>query len=382
MSEKNQYYISCGTGKNQLPLIQAAKDLGYKVVGVDQNIYSKGMKLCDLKIEESILNPKNVYQRLLENLVPCEIIGGFSASYGQAIASWSYIAERLNLYGLPLPLAEVLLDKLILRQSLNNLKEKSSIFEQPNFMGLSSRIVLDNIHHKLGYPIIFKPRSGYSKKNIFIITNKKDLKTKINKSFFEKKNIHPKQMILEKFIQGNEITVVGFVQNFTYHMIFMSNKLTAPHPPFIEIEHSFPSNMHHLRKKIEAMHQAIVNTFQIPCAPIVSEWKYYDGKLYLIELSPQIPGEQMGDYLIPRSLNYPYFLNLVKLTTGRSIDLPRWNKVKQKKIFRVRYWVEKPNEQVSQQWQLKADFFHVLNKKSMFPPRDNRDRYGVVGFVS
>ncbi len=382
MSKKNKYYISCGTGKNQLPLIQAAKTLGYKVAGVDQNIYSEGMKLCDLKIEDSILNSESVCQKLLENLDPFEIIGGFSASYGTAIASWAQVAERLHLHGLPPPLAETLLDKLTLRKSLESLKKKFTIFEQPNFIGLSSRIVLDNIHRELDYPIIFKPRSGHSKKNIFIIVNKKDLKTKINKLFLKEKGINPKQMILENFIQGNEITVVGFVQNFTYHIIFMSNKLTAPHPPFIEIEHSFPSIVHHLRKEIEEMHQKIVDILQISCSPIVSEWKYYQGKLYLVELSPQIPGEQIGDYLIPRSLHYPYFLNLVKLTTGQSIDLPRWNKIEQKKMFRVRYWVEKPNEQVSQQWHLKADFFYLLNENPAFPPRDNRDRYGVFGFVS
>ena len=115
--------------------------------------------------------------------------------------------------------------------------------------------------------------------------------------------------------------------------------------------------MHHLRKDIEGMHQDIVDILQIPCSPIVSEWKYHQGKLYLIELSPQIPGEHMGDYLIPRSLNYPYFLNLVKLTTGEDIDLPKWDKVKQKKVFRVKYWVERPNDWVSEQWKLKADFF-------------------------
>ena len=232
MRKKNQYYISCGTGKNQIPLIQAAKKLNYKIIGIDQNIHSEGMRLCDFQVEESILNSEKVYCQLLENLIPCEVVGGFSASYGKAVLSWSHIAERLKLHGLPSPLAEVLLDKLTLRKFLIDLEKESSIFAQPDFLGLNSRIVLDDIHRTLRYPIIFKPRSGHSKKNIFLITNKKDLKAKINKSFLNQKRINPKQMILERFIQGNEITVVGFVQNFVYQIVFMSSKLTAPHPPF------------------------------------------------------------------------------------------------------------------------------------------------------
>ena len=56
MSKKNGYYISLGAGDNQIPLIQAAKARDLLVIGVDQNINASGMSLCDLKIEESILN--------------------------------------------------------------------------------------------------------------------------------------------------------------------------------------------------------------------------------------------------------------------------------------------------------------------------------------
>ncbi len=382
MRKKNKYYISCGTGLNQLSFIQAAKSLGHQIVGIDQNINSEGMKLCDIKIEESILNFENIYKQLLKNLSPSEIIGGFSASYGEAIASWSHIVERLNLHGLTRPLTEILLDKLILREALKDLKKKNLIFDQPKFAPLEHYIILKKINQELNYPIILKPRNGHSKKNIFIIRNEKELNKMIHKSFFKKYNVNPRHMMLENYIPGDEITVVGFIQDFVFHLVFLSSKLTTPYPPFVEIEHSFPSVIQHLKKEIEEIHQKITDTLQIPCSPIVSEWKYHCGKLYLIELSPQIPGEYIGDYLIPRSLNYSYFSNLVKLTTGDQINLPSWRKAKLKKTYKVRYWLEKPHDQIWNQWKLKSDFCRIINKNPKFPPRDNSDRYGVAGFVS
>ena len=382
MSKKSKYYISFGAGKNQLPLIQAAKSMGYHVIGVDQNIRAQGMRLCDIRMEESILNYRKIYKKILENILTFDIAGGFSASYGKAIASWSYIVERLNLYGVVRPLVEVLLDKLILRKSLARLNDKNKLFQQPRFTGFDPNVPLETIEEKIDYPIVMKPRNGYSKKNIFIANDKADLRKITSTTFFKKKRINPQNMMLESFIQGDEITVVGFVQAFSFHLIFLSNKLSAPHPPFVEIEHSFPSMHEHLKAGIISLHQSIVDQLQIPCSPVVSEWKYHQNKLHLIEFSPQIPGECMSDFLIPRSLNYPYFKNLIKLTTGEPIELPKWNQVSPGKLFRVRYWVQKPDQATWEQWRSRSEFHSVINENPHFPPNDNNDRYGVMGLVN
>ena len=48
------YFVSIGSGLNQIPLITEAKKLGFHVIGVDASASAAGFYLCDLKIQESI----------------------------------------------------------------------------------------------------------------------------------------------------------------------------------------------------------------------------------------------------------------------------------------------------------------------------------------
>jgi len=51
MSESEQYIVSIGTGTNQLPLIKAAKLLGYKIIGVGE--LKEGFEFYESRVEES-----------------------------------------------------------------------------------------------------------------------------------------------------------------------------------------------------------------------------------------------------------------------------------------------------------------------------------------
>ena len=378
--EKN-YYISCGAGKNQLPLIQAALKQDYQVIGIDRDMNSPGMELCNIKIEESVMNFRKIHRKLLMLPINMEISGGFSASFGRAILSWAYIVERFNLEGITRPLAEALTNKWSIRSALEKAKIKNANYNQPRFTNVGSRISLKQLKEKIGFPMIIKPQEGFAKKRIFLINTYQDLKKFLDKNFLKKLRIDPRRMIFENFVRGSEFIVVGFIQNFCFHLISISDKLTSPYPPFIDIEHTAPSIFCKLRKEIKEIHQQITDALQIPCSPIVSEWKYVKGKLYLIEISPQIPGEYLSSFLILNSFKYDYFANLVKLTTGETIEVPDWEKINLSEKSYIKYWVNKPPLYNWEKWQKKSSFDFVLNENPDFPPKSNHDRYGVMGFT-
>ena len=318
MNKKKDYFISLGAGHHQYPLIRSALSEGYSLIGIDQNMNSEGMSLCDIKIVESILNTRRVYEKISLTTLDSSIKGGFSASYGEALSSWAYLAERLDLKGTKKNMVEHLLDKLRVRETLDSLeKAQKKSFKQPKFIPIHMKIEVSELEEKIGYPMIIKPKNGYMKKDIFLIEDQKQLKNFIKKMSSGKNALST--MICEKYIFGIEITVVGLVEDSDFHLIFLSDKVTSAYPPFIELEHVFPSKLFFMREKIIDAHQNIVEKFQIECSPIVSEWKYYDEDLYLIEISPQIPGEYLGSFLIPKLINYDYFQNLVRLMTSRKI---------------------------------------------------------------
>ncbi|MDH5719978.1 MAG: ATP-grasp domain-containing protein [Spirochaetia bacterium] len=379
MSEELKYYISLGAGEHQKPLIEAAKKKGFLIIGVDKNINAPALGLCDLVIEESITNYRKISYKIGTSLIDGKIIGGFSASYGKALLSWAFICERYSLIGLSRTQLEIILDKLYVRKRLKQAEPIHPDFYQPDFSYYTPLGIRKANLDAMGYPAIIKTRHGFAKKNIFRVENFAEIKSILTKKFLSEKNIPNQELLIEKFIEGDEITVTGLVQNFNFQIICVSDKITSDSAPYIETEHRFPSKYTNQKKIIEEIHQKLVDILGVSDSPLVSEWKIKNGEFYLIEISPQIPGEFLGSFLIPKGLNYDFFKNLVKLTIGENIE-PVKIPSKPNKVA-VKYFINKPSPDEWNSLKEKALFSLVLNENISENPQNNNERYGVMGFV-
>lgn len=378
MNMNTQYYISLGTGYNQLPLILAAKKKNLFVIGVDQDDTSPGMEHCDLKILESIYNFRKIYYKINSLFLPGKIIGGYAASYGEALLSWGYISEKLQLHGLNRPLLERLQDKGEVRAKLAEVLEADSPFAQPSFLFFNGRIGKKSLN-EIGFPLIVKPRTGHGKKNIMEIPNEKEFKKVMTKKNLTQKKLAGVPWILEEKVEGDEITVIGFVQNFQFIPIAITDKITSSKAPFIELEHRFPSQHQSLLEKIKLAHNIIIDAFQITDTPLVSEWKVRDNELLLIEVSPQIPGEFLGNVVIPKALSYDYYGNLLELTLGNPVD-EKMNRKKAKKAL-VKYHPQILSDAQINEIKREADMYKPLNLHPHSPPRSNADRFAVSIYI-
>ena len=86
-------------------------------------------KLCDQKIQESELNYRKVYYKICNLIEPSQIAGGYAASYGEALASFAFLCERLSIIGLSRTLMETVLDKYLVRRRLSDIEHSG--FAQP-----------------------------------------------------------------------------------------------------------------------------------------------------------------------------------------------------------------------------------------------------------
>lgn len=64
MKKKNETILFLGTGRIQVPAIQSAKKLGYKIVGIDKNKLSSGKKLCDYFFNIDSNNVNLIYKKI------------------------------------------------------------------------------------------------------------------------------------------------------------------------------------------------------------------------------------------------------------------------------------------------------------------------------
>lgn len=374
-TKDEEFYLSLGAGENQLPLIRAAKDYGLKVIGIDRNIAAVGLKYCDLKIQESILNYRKIYYKVCNAVEPSQIVGGYAASYGEALASFAFLCERLSIIGLSRTLMETVQDKLQVRNRLHDVEHKG--FAQPLFLEVTQSMRREDIE-QLGFPLIAKTRRGASKRHVYRLENWQEVKNFLSRRNLESLGVRGHDFLLEQYIEGDEIIVTGLTQNFHFNLISVHDRIAAAQPPYIDVEHRFPSRYAHLAPGIREIHDQACMRLQLSDTPLVSEWKVVADRLYLIELSAQIPGEHVADFLIPKGVRYNYFENLVRLTVGEKIAPVT---EKHNHPVTIRYWPENPGWGEWQEATRTAAFARVLNSN---PPKEitsNLDRYGVAGFI-
>ncbi len=312
MIPKKPFIISLGGGKNQIPFIEACIRKGYKTIVVDKNPKAPAFALADIKIIESITEYRKIYLLLLKAIFNSTIAGIGCRSYGKANSTLAYLSEKLNLVGSPLFSVKKFYHKYHLKSLLE--RYKIPIPEQVLFIP-NQKFFISQTY----FPCIAKPVSGESKRGIFFFENKTDLE-----KFLQ--NIQ-EEYTIEKFIEGKEITVLGFVQNRKFHLVSISDKITTNFPPFLELAHILPSSFPDLVGEIRFTCQQIVNITGLINSPLVAEFKVDSKKnIYLIEVIPEIGGEFLAEMLVKKHYEYDYFEDYVRLITGQKLILHKFKK--------------------------------------------------------
>jgi biotin carboxylase len=367
------YFVSIGSGLNQIPLITEAKKLGFNVIGVDASASAAGFYLCDLKIQESIENYDSIYKKLLELLVDGEIYGILSKSYGPAIITTSYLTEKFKIPFIPFPVSASFVDK----------RKMKSVFSEhgiptPDIIPLSSRTKCDRIPPD-AYPIIIKPCIGHAKINVRMAANVDELRKLLN----PKEHID-RDYIMEKFIMGDEIIAAGIIHDKKYYLVELTDKKTSFPPYFIDMLHIAPSKYSHLSGRVETIGQMVADAFGIEKSALIMELVVDDNEeLFLIEAVPEFGGEFLPDVLIPASTNYNIIAEAIKSMTKRGFKPPQPRK--NRSAVAVRYITghkgvlascnpEGPNN-------VQGTVFSRIFKEIGSPINDpvtNHDRIGVV----
>ena len=376
-TQQVNYFVSIGAGLNQIPLITEAKKLGLNVIGVDANASAPGFYHCDLKIQESIENFDVIYKKLLELLVDGEIHGIMTKSYGTAIMTTSYLAEKFNIPFLPYGNSVGFINK----------RKMKSIFADhdiltPHLIPLTSRTKPEKIPAST-YPIVVKPNIGHAKVDVRLASNAAELQ-----QFCSMHDRFVDEFILEKFVKGDEIITAGIVHDGRYYLVEMTDKKTSYPPYFIDLMHVSPSKYAHLSRRIESIGQTVAESYNIRRSPLIMEFVINeDGEPFLIEAVPEFGGEFLPDVLIPASAQYNIIQEAIKSATSRSFRPPQAKKSKNAVI--VRYITGQKGVLASCNpdgpGQIKGTIFSRVLKDIGSPindPVSNHDRVAVVAVTA
>lgn len=318
------HFVSIGAGENQVPLIAEAVRLGYHVITIDRNPLAPGGSLGNLKIIESVENHTEIFRHLQEPLIYGDIAGVLTKSYGNAVRTACYIAERI---GRPLvPFSRV--DDFINKKRMKAVLSRAGV-NTPEFLAIEQGSPRRKAS-RLGFPLVVKPVTGHAKKDVRLVANQRELDAALSG-----KKGKGNRFIIERYSEGSELIAAGIVFRGTFHLASLSDKTLSPAPYFVDIMHSSPSRFEHLHDRITAMGQRIAEEFEVNVSPLIMEIIVgADDELSLIEAVPEFGGEFIPEMLIPESTGYRFIRETIRAATNTNFTPPSFHA---KRAVVVRY---------------------------------------------
>lgn len=166
---------------------------------------------------------------------------------------------------------------------------------------------------QIDYPVILKPTDSQGQRGIFLINNWKEL----NEHFYEaKKYSREGKVIVEKYVNGPEISVNGYMYQGKLKFLVVSDRVTWPQFTGLIHKHIIPSKI--ISNSDTELNNIIENAcvkLGINNGPVYFQMKVENGKPYIIEVTPRLDGCHMWS-LIKQSTGF----DILKLTWQHLIE--------------------------------------------------------------
>ena len=212
------------------------------------------------------------------------------------------VSQRLGLPGLDTQSAQRARDKYLMRRTLAR-----HGLPGPRFKRVESLKEFRGGLEEIGVPAVLKPLSGAAGKNVIKIDSAEEreldnmFKTlyRLTQPFHDPLFHHnPGKFLLEEYMEGDEVSVEGFVDSDTIHLIAMTDKSPLEGPYFVESGDVMPSL--HSRKVKEAMMEMArlgIEALGYRNCGIHAEMKLTDEGPRIIEIAARLGGDYLCDFV-------------------------------------------------------------------------------------
>ncbi len=322
-----------GVGNAQLDAIRYCQDSGYEVFGISYRSEGRGKDLVDHFAQIDIVDREGVLNYTRENKI--DLVYSVGSDIAMPVAG--YVAKKLGLpYFIEKDTAELLQNKGSLGQFLldNGLKSEP-------FICAAS---IDDIKGWDTYPAMMKPIDSQGQRGVFKLENAEDACRcfAISRSFSRSGKV-----IIEKCIDGSEVSVNAFVVKGEIVYSFITDRLVVETPPIgIPRGHKIPSKLNNpLSEKVRAMTRSAIEKLRIKNGPVYLQLKYNNDDVNIIEIAGRLDGCHIW-----RLIKSKFGIDLMKLTfellTNESGDIviqEPYDCVAEDLL--LSYFLQKPNEE-------------------------------------
>lgn len=305
----NKNLAIVGASYLQLPLIEKAKEMGFKTHVFAWAANDVGEEAADYFYPISIIE----VDRITEKCREIGICGICSIATDLGNYAVNYVANKLGLPGNTMDCTLKSTNKHLMRQAFEDNGDPSprSVLVDKN----TDLSLLD-----LSYPIIVKPTDRSGSRGIYKLENPEGLNTAVNAAIeegFEKK------ALIEEFVEGQEYSVEGISFRGKHHILAMTLKYTTGAPNFIETGHLEPAPVSSKTfGRVKSVVTHALDTLGITDSASHSEIKIDDeGNIKIIEIGSRMGGDAIGTDLVFYSTGIDFVKAVIQVSCGIEPDL-------------------------------------------------------------
>lgn len=313
----------------QIPILKKIRAMGYSSLVVNLYHDSPAFAHADFSEVANILD----YDLCLNIARKYGIDAVLSEECDIAMPTVAYIAEKLSLPSLGVKNAELYTNKSQMRQfsMLNGLpsppsKKCASVDEAKSF------------YQEVGDVMIMKPLDANSSRGVYTVSSISSIERCFEKSLsFSKRE---KRVILERYIRGREFTVDGIVINGMHKTLAISEKKHYNFNENIAYELYFSRvNPVYDYEHLSATNDAFVNASCLADGTLThAEYKYEDGKFWLIEIAARGGGNMISSDIVPLMSGCDNYHALICSALGKKVTLPQLMEIPEGRCAVLRFF--------------------------------------------
>jgi biotin carboxylase len=299
----------------QIPTIEAAKRLCYRVITTDNVPANPGHTLADASFRVDTTELDGIL-----SLAQSQGISGIIApATDVAVVTAAYVAKQLCLPGVPLPAALILTQKNGFRDFL-----REGGFSSPQaFWIAADALPRDDLFE--GQRWVIKPNRSSGSKGVFIIRTAEEFAIHVSES---RAFSGDRTAVLEEFIEGTQHTCEGILHEGRIVLALVTDRDTAPPPHTTTTGHRVPSRL--ARATQDKAVTVIAETFSrlgVTSGPFDADFVAQGDRIFLIEMAPRLGGNSLSR-LCQASLNYDLVAYAVRQACGDPFPIPELCKPK------------------------------------------------------
>jgi biotin carboxylase len=227
-------FVLTGGSRSQLGLLEQARALGHEVCVVDGAETAPLLAEADQAIVRSFTDVDGVLADLAERGI--EPLAVATMGSDQAVLPTARLAERLDLPGLPVRTAETVADKRRMRAAF-----AAAGVPSPAGADIADPDEATGALAEVGLPAVVKPVDGSGQRGVTEIRAPGELGDAVARALAASR---VGAAVLERYVDGDEYTVNGFLLDGEYFPMSTTRRLLHPPPPLgVCIAHRYPSGL-------------------------------------------------------------------------------------------------------------------------------------------